>query len=122
MPKFNEEINARDPSIQKRKKARVRVDTRGELHIPGVQRPIQIEFLDIGPGGVAFQAKTNLYVGDMVRMCFQLTGRLLDVKAEVKRVSGKNVAATFVDLSESDNFAIQECIHHTLITRDARKG
>lgn len=118
---FNNSLQMRDASQQKRKKARSRVSLAGEYRIEGKNDPVECQIVDLGTGGVSMMTKATMYVGDRIRIRMRLGPSPLDVAGVVIRVSGKTLGIQFEKVSEEQMALIQQYIHQAFFDKDHGK-
>ncbi|MBI3395595.1 MAG: PilZ domain-containing protein [Spirochaetia bacterium] len=118
---FNESMKVRDPSQQKRKRARTVLDKEAEFKMKGGQESVACTLTDVGTGGLSFVTKAGLYQGDLITISFQLVKRKIHIPCKVVRVSGKAVGAEYDGVSEEDLADIQEYIHSAFFEKDRKK-
>jgi hypothetical protein len=105
----------RDPSKQKRKNARIRVNNiTATFKIEGTNQDYECQILDLGTGGLGIATKTLLYPGDKIKIHFWLEGNEFNLLATVSRTSGKNVGLIFEDPPLDAISKIQNYIHSKL--------
>lgn len=105
----------RDPSKQKRKNARIRINNLiANFKISGVPKEYECQILDIGTGGLGLSTTTLLYPGDKIQLNFFLDGVEFHINATVSRVSGKIVGVVFDEISSNEVAKIQNYIHSRL--------
>lgn len=118
---FNDSFKVFDPSKQKRKKARIRLDTSGTYVLNGKGKPIECKLIDLGTGGLTFQSNMSLYPGDKLELEFKLPGKSVSVPGEIARVSGKDCVLKYLELSPEVESAIQSFIHDSFFDDKNKK-
>ena len=117
---FNDSLRMRDPSQQKRKKARTQVNLDGQFHLKGQKEKNQVNLTDLGAGGLSFVSRTTLYPGDNLTIQFKLNKEILEVEATVIRTAGKNFGVQFINPSEQLVQKIQEYIHSSFFEKEKK--
>jgi len=110
---FDDSIKLRDPSQQKRKKARTPVNIPGEFMLEGRTDSYPCTITDLGTGGMSFIGKSSLYVGDKLNMRFKIKTMIVEIGVSVIRASGKSIGVQITSISEEDLDRIQDYIHST---------
>ena len=107
---FSKKYIFMDPAKQRRKHARVRLETPCDVYYPKLKRPITGLLVDISVGGIRFEANALFYEGDTLEVEFFWNNRLFHISGVVIRVSGKYVAIKTDNTSEEDIEEIQNFI------------
>ncbi|MBE7412821.1 MAG: PilZ domain-containing protein [Leptospiraceae bacterium] len=118
---FNDSFKVFDPSKQKRKKARIRLDITGFYTLNGKGKPIDCKLIDLGTGGMTFQSPMSLYPGDRLEVEFKLSGKLISVPGEIVRTSGKDCVMKYKDLIPATEEVIQGYIHDSFFDDKSKK-
>jgi len=118
---FNDSIKMRDPSQQKRKKARRSVNVPAECQIVGHSDFMPCTLTDVGAGGLSLVTRSSLYVGDKVNVRFKMGETNFDSEGAVVRVLGKAVGIQFENLAETDLDRLQDFIHRAFKDRERKK-
>lgn len=118
---YNESLNIRDASQQKRKQARTQSSLSGEFVLIGQNTSHPCVVTDIGTGGLSIQTKSTLYDGDQITIRIRLKGKLMSIDADVARVSGKNIGLKIRNMSEAEITSIQDFIHDNFFSKDKKK-
>lgn len=118
---FNDSMQMRDSSQQKRKKARVAINMPAEYCLAAQSEFFPCVLTDVGAGGLSMTCKGNLYQGDQVKVRFKLNTRVVEMQALVIRVNGKAVGLQYSGASEEQISAIQHFIHTTFFDKDKKK-
>ncbi|MCE9600199.1 MAG: PilZ domain-containing protein [Spirochaetia bacterium] len=118
---FNDSLKIRDPSQQKRKKARTAVNIPCEFKLAGQTDFLECLLTDVGAGGVSIVTKSSLYVGDKVDVQFKMGHSPFRALGSVVRVIGKSVGLQFDSLPDGEVHRLQEFIHQAFKDRDRKK-
>lgn len=73
---FRDSFEYRDPSLQKRKDARIKIVLDAEISIKGKQEKHPVTILDIGTGGVALDSRITMFEGDYVHLHARINGKI----------------------------------------------
>ncbi|AYV55589.1 MULTISPECIES: PilZ domain-containing protein [Leptospira] len=117
---FNDSFEYRDPALQKRKNARVKVTLDAEMSIKGKQERHPVTILDIGTGGVALDSRMTMFEGDRIHLHARINGKELTLEAEIIRSSGKKMNSIFVNIADEHKNEIQELIHKKFFEKDKK--
>ncbi|MCB1326438.1 MAG: PilZ domain-containing protein [Spirochaetales bacterium] len=119
---FNESLQVRDASQQKRKKARANVQLEGEFRINTDDQSHPCTVIDVGTGGLSLICRSTLYQGDRLTVRFRLGGRPISLSGAVVRANGKNIGIQYDPLDEEKLALIQQYIHTTFFDKDKKKA
>ncbi|WP_032930224.1 PilZ domain-containing protein [Leptospira santarosai] len=108
---FSASFEYRNPSLQKRKNARIKIALGAEISIQGKQEKYPVTILDIGTGGVALDSRTTMFEGDRIHLHTKINGKDLILETKIIRSSGKKVNGIFVGIADEHKIEIQEFIH-----------
>ncbi|AXR60408.1 PilZ domain-containing protein [Leptospira mayottensis] len=108
---FRDSFEYRDPSLQKRKDARIKIVLDAEISIKGKQEKHPVTILDIGTGGVALDSRITMFEGDYVHLHARINGKNLILETKIIRSSGKKVNGVFIGIGNEHRTEIQEFIH-----------
>ncbi len=118
---FNDSMSMRDPSQQKRKKARAQVNITGEFTLDGSDSLQPCTITDIGTGGLSFISKSTLYEGDKIKVHFKLGSLKMELDTAITRTIGKTAGAQFQAISTEQLEQIQDYIHKAFFDKDKSK-
>lgn len=118
---FNDSFKVFDPLKQKRKKARIRLDSTGAYVLNQKGKLVDCKLIDLGTGGMTFQSPMSLYPGDKLEMEFKLAGKPIKVPGEVVRTTGKDCVMKYLDLAPEIESIIQEYIHDSFFEDKGKK-
>ncbi|MBW0432717.1 PilZ domain-containing protein [Leptospira yasudae] len=117
---FNDSFEYRDPALQKRKNARVKITLDAEMSIKGKQERHPVTILDIGTGGVALDSRMTMFEGDRIHLHTRINGKELTLEAEIIRSSGKKANSIFVNIADEHKNEIQELIHKKFFEKEKK--
>ncbi len=119
---FNQSFTVFDPKKQKRKKARVRLNTPGAFYLnSNKQRLTNCHLVDLGTGGLTIQVGSPLYIGDRITVEFQLNSQVLKISGVVARATGKDYVVRYEELPPFESGVIQDYIHKVFFRDDKNK-
>ncbi|EMM72267.1 PilZ domain-containing protein [Leptospira weilii] len=119
---FRDSFEYRDPSLQKRKNARIKIALGAEISIKGRQEKHPVTILDIGTGGVALDSRTTMFEGDHVHLHTKINGKDLILETKIIRSSGKKVNGVFVGIEDKHRVEIQEFIHKKFFGKEKKSN
>lgn len=99
------------PIKQKRKKARVRINTQGIFYLGNKPKPFDCNLVDLGIGGLTIQTGSVLYAGEKVKVEFKLNSEKLTIDGVIARANGKDYVVRYDELPERETSVIQSYIH-----------
>ncbi|EQA62051.1 PilZ domain-containing protein [Leptospira alexanderi] len=117
---FRDSFEYRNPSLQKRKNARIKIALGAEISIKGKQEKHPVTILDIGTGGVALDSRTTMFEGDHVHLHTRINGKDLILETKIIRSSGKKVNGVFVGIEDKHRIEIQEFIHKKFFGKEKK--
>ncbi|MBM9579360.1 PilZ domain-containing protein [Leptospira sp. 201903070] len=117
---FDDSFEYRDPAIQKRKNARVKITLDAEMTIKGKSERHPVTILDIGTGGVALDSRMTMFEGDRIHLHAKINGKEMTLEAEIIRSSGKKANSIFVNIADDHRNEIQELIHKKFFEKEKK--
>lgn len=110
---FRDSFEYRDPSLQKRKNARIKVTLGAEISIKGKQEKHPVTILD---------SRTTMFEGDSIHLHMRINGKNLILETKIIRSSGKKVNGIFVGITDKHRIEIQEFIHGKFFGKEKKSN
>lgn len=110
--KFDKKYVLLDPSQQRRKFPRVRLETPCDIYYRNLKKPVTGILVDIGLGGIRFETHSLFYEGDLMDIEFFWDGTLFRIPGIVIRMNGKYCAVKTEKTPEDVKIELQKLIIH----------